>query len=396
MIKKFCKDSLNLKFAEFLSSIGLHYYSNLIWNDIKRNKYMYHNDLLASDYGLDRSFSYFILVASLGDKWKILSYLPALLKLQSSVKILASEDDANLIRIFLGIERMSRSVVFMDQNKLISLSSKITPISIYSTGVIVDPGRLIQGKLIQQFGFPLNSIRHLHVVKYSYFAELFHVYGVSYGTLLKMIMYLPSSARPCNAEFYSEEDIEVVNKIIDNSFNHQSSGFVLFNIVNFSHEPLSLHQIKIVVHAFESCNFQVLINATDYPDMEALEDLLPGFSYSKIIFVPKHLLSLLSERAAGVFGVIGGAMNVAVQFTKTHCLSLGTAGLGFKLSWKEAHGGRYPDNVWSLYNEDWPCLVAGRVVENIDCEDIKNVKDEQLENIVMNFSVRIKESMAQK
>lgn len=345
--------------------------------------------ITASNLGLDPEFSYFILQASFGDKWYILSYFPELLHFQKKVKIIASTSDKQLIRIFIGEEQLERSIIFWEASKIEELSSRMSPLSEETDQLWVDLNQLVQTNAVIEKGFPPNSVRHLHIVKYPYFSDLHLVHGVPYDTLLKMLLYLPGSSRPVQPIHYKPEDVEQANAILAPFRNHGPCKIVIFNVVNISHLPLSFEQIELIIKEFEQYEIRVLLNLTGHSDGQNLKDLLSDFKWADFILIPGHLMAMIFEQVNGVFGVMGGAMTVSVYFSRCHVLSLHSDAVGFNLTTSNVYAGKYADNLWKIEEETRPFLFEGRSVENIEVGNPKDIDINYLKQIVSCFANEI-------
>ena len=345
----------------------------------------YMSPLSASRARLDPNFSYMLLHASFGDKWCILSFVPELLKFHPKIRILASRSDRELLRVFLGNEEIERSIVFLDDRRLAEIFNFISDISIYSNPIFVDSTILDQTDSVLASGFPLNKIRHLHIVKYPYFSDLLIVHGVPYAILIKMLMYLPASAHAHSPQFYSLEDRDQVKHITGAEGAIATSLNVLFNVVNFSNKPLSNDQIRIIIDEFTKNNINVLLNITQHKNELELKTIFANLSHVKIVEIPAHLLALVCSEVAGVIGVIGGAMNVAAQFSSTPCLSFYTDPLGSHQKLSTTYGGLYGSNIWKMYDIGWNCFSPGRYLDNIDIGDPAYLTEDDLRQKISNF-----------
>lgn len=344
----------------------------------------------ASSFLLDPSFSYFLLQASFGDKWMILSYMPEFLIHQPKARLVASLSDKDLIRIFIGEKELTRAVVFLDSKKIDEISSIITPISASSNQLWLDFTQLTQTDAVKLLGFPENKIRHLHIVKYPYFSDLHIVYGVPYALLLRMLLYLPISATANQPKYYTEYDKLLVRNILSDGLDVINIRTILLNIVNFSHLPLSLDQIRVISDEFTKKNFFVLVNATQHPERELIEVMFARNYNVKVIDVPGYLLALLCDEVDAVFGVMGGATCVSMYFSRSHSLSLFTDAVGWRLDMKNVYGGKYFDNTWKVDEEAWPFRHYGRVALDIEVGNPANLTDERLRDIVSDYIDKLK------
>lgn len=345
----------------------------------------YITPLSASRARLDPNYSYLLFHASFGDKWCILSFVPELLKLQPTVRLLASRSDEELIRIFLGSEKTSERVVFINNNRLAEIFNYISDMSVYSNPILADNNFLDQTDSVILHGFPTNRIRHSHIVKYPYFSDLHIIHGVPYCTLVKMLMYLPSSSKSVSPKFYTDEDRSKVSELIDKALDKKSSLRVLFNIVNFSNASLSNNQIRIIIDELSQYNASVLLNITQHKKEKEIRDAFSNCPNVGFVEIPGHLLALFSDQMSGIIGVIGGAMNVAAQFSSSHCLSLYSAPVGSNQNLSVTYGGLYGDNIWKMYDIGWNCFSPGRYLDNIDIGDPANLTEADLRLKISNF-----------
>lgn len=339
----------------------------------------------AHEFSLDPQYSYFLLYASYGDKWVILSYLKKFLELQQNARIIAAPEDRELIRIFVGLETLSRQFIFIDSHTIKKFSDEIGPLSASTAPLWVDYSSLDQTRAVLKLGFPAGGIRHLHIVKYPYFSDLILVHGVSYSTLIKTFLYLPSKVKPAKPIYYNDNDRRGANDIINNLIN-KSVKSVIFNTVNFSHEPFSIHQIDVIIREFESENIQVLVNVTQMLDPSSLDGMLSNSKMAKSFTIPGHLYDLIIEEVSGVFGVTGGAMSIACVFSTRHIINLWTTPRGFDYSFDNLFGGK---DIWKLYDEDFKCLFPGRIVEDVQIGKLSELPDAELQSIVRDFARKI-------
>jgi hypothetical protein len=246
-------------------------------------------------------------------------------------------------------------------------------------------------------GLPAGTIRHLHLVHYPYFGDLYMLRAVTYGTLLKTLLYLPNSAQPnqpayyTDAELQSAHDISSVQNLPTNCENLLPA--VLFNVVNFSHASLSLEQINLIVTTVENSGYRTLINVAQHPQRADIETIAELHSNAVVVEIPPKLLALVGNNVASVIGVLGGAMNVAVQFGRSHVLSLQTPGIRIGCSEGEQYADKGKESLWQWVNEDWPCMYPGRIVENRYIGDPLILQNDDLVAVITAFLDRTKVSL---
>ena len=361
------------------------------------------NDIRLSDQAfafLDDNHTYYILDASFGDKWCILSFLPQHIHTYPTSKIIACWEDKDLIKLFLGEDLLAARCIFIDHSSLNHLSSLFRPVHMLcmplaDTWFVDGCMHTITPYFIKN-GLPIGAIRHLHLVYYPYFNELMNVHGISYGTLLKTLLYLPASSTPACPAYYKDYEIDEAYQI-SQSVNHKSSAAlpaVLLNIANFSHASFSHNQISLIIAALEANGFRVLINATQYPDKVTFKQLLADRKHSIMITIPPRLLALVCDNVQVVIGVLGGAMNVAVQFSKSNVLSLQTISIGTGCIDDELYAEWGKDKIWQWINKDWRCLTPDRIVENAFLGDPASLRDESLISTVETFLSKLSSSSA--
>lgn len=341
--------------------------------------------LTAEDANLDPRYSYFILHASFGDKWCILSFMREFLIIQKNTRILASKKDEELIRIFLGTELTINSIIQLEESDINFISSIITPVSLSSMYIWQNTSLVTQTEAITAGGFPKNAIRHLHLVKYPYFSDLHLIHGISYATCIRMILSMPSDSVPSQPIFYTEKDKKEAEKLINNVKNRHAKKIILFNAYNISHQSLDEDKLYCVIKVFEKHNIQVIVNVSGHPAPDKIQIILDQTKMSVKITAPGHLLAIISNQCDAVVGVIGGAMNVAVQFTSSHILSFYKNGIGYDFPLNKLFGGHYSDNIWRLYDKDWPSFMDHRVIKFIDFSNTSSLTSENLTLEVENF-----------
>lgn len=346
---------------------------------------LYSRALTAKDASLSPEFAYFLINSSFGDKWLIISFLPEMIRLQANVRVLASRCDYELLRIFLGNKKIEEHVIFLDEEIIYRLSSFITPISPSTSQFWIDRSKLIQTPSVLENGIPVNTIRHLHVVKYPYFSDLHLFHGVPYSTLLKMIMYLPHDTTAHRPAFYECSDQNDMAEIIQTKDGIEKKRLILFNIVNVSHLGLDENQIRLVVEQFAENGFDVLVNVTQHKDKKSIANLLSHIKRSRLIEIPGHLVALVSDNVTGVIGILGGAMCIATYFSRTNTLSLTSNAMYFDLSLCPIYDGRYGEKVWDFESKTWPYVDEKHYHGNVDIGDPADLSSDALIKIITMF-----------
>lgn len=346
---------------------------------------------------LDRHLNYFLLHASFGDKWFILSLIPAHFSLYPSSRVIASSGDRGIIELFLGEKVAREKVVFIDDIALTRISSVFRPTSRISTQIIDSwsaPGcqHTVTPYLIKN-GLPPGTIRHLHICYYPYFNELFNIHAVGYIPLLKTLLYLPFEAKPTQPAYYHESDYRKLNQIIGLNCaptQEAQSPFILFNAVNFSHQPLTKRQISLTLEQLELAGFRVLINSAQGKFVGDLSALAHDHKKAVVVDIPPRILALVCGRAAAVIGVLGGAMSIAAQFSNAHILSFQTNAVGTGCDDQRLYADKGKANLWHWADQDWPCLCPGRVMENRFIEDSHSFSEKDFTASVHSFVEKIK------
>jgi hypothetical protein len=346
---------------------------------------------------IDRQLNYFVLHASFGDKWFILSLIQAHLDLYGTSRVIAAASDRPLVELFVGPEVASKRFIFVEEATLSRLSSFFRPPSKVSTQIADSwfrPGCMhtITPFLVEN-GLPPGTIRHLHLCYYPYFNELFNLHAVSYLTLLKTLLYLPFSTKPMMPRFYIEEEYQTAEEIVRSSRateRSEPSPVLLFNVVAFSHAALDLKHVWDVVSIAESAGFRVLVNAAQSKDERGIHEVVSRSRCSEVVSVPPRLLALVSERVYCVIGTLGGAMSIAAQFSRSHLLSLQTPALGIGCSEDDLFAGKAKERLWQWADKDWPCLHPGRIMENRYVGDPSLLTLEDLQQIIEPFLAKVK------
>ena len=338
--------------------------------------------------------AYFVLHASFADKWMILSFLGEHLRLYPQSVVIAYPDDMRLAEIFLGSETVSSRFYFVNTSEIQKL------LKLFNSGEFNKPllafgdGGLASTHTLQQRGLPLGSVRSLHIVHYPYFPDLFLVHGVTYSTLQKTLLYLSGQSKPVQPTFFLEADYAAASKLLNciqatSEASSQPHKCILFNAVNHSHVELSQDQLRAIVNIFTDAGYKVFLNIAQAESRSIFADLFSDVFNVFLLSVPPHLLSIVSGSVTAVVGVIGGAMNIAAQYSTSHILSLQTP---------YQYGG-YPDQailgkyaaekLWEMYGEDWPVFSPGRIVENVFLGDPAGVSSELLCSTIYKFVARL-------
>jgi len=346
---------------------------------------------------LDRRLNYFLLHASFGDKWFILSLLPAHFENYPTSRVIAGTKDEELIELFVGEKCLRERFIFIDEATLYRVSSKFRPISPVSSQIIDSwsaPGcsGTVTPYLLKN-GLPPGTIRHLHLIFYPYFSELIILHAVGYMTLQKTILYLPFSTKPRQPTFYRKDDYEELDRIIQSPSDPpeiKNLPFILFNVVNFSHKPLALSQISLVSAHFDSAGFRVIINSAQGKQRTDFLALASNCKKLSVVDIPPRLLALVCNAAYAVVGVLGGAMSIAAQFSSAHILSLQSTSLYTGCEDDDLFAGKGKGNLWFWADQDWPCLSPERVMVNEHIRDPQSLSDESLWKLIDSFLVKIR------
>jgi hypothetical protein len=337
------------------------------------------------------------LHASFGDKWFILSLLPAHFEKYPTSRVIAGTKDKELIELFVGETCLRERFIFIDEATLNQISGKFRPISPVSSQIIdswsaPDCLHTITPYLLKN-GLPPGTIRHLHLCYYPYFNELILLHAVGYTTLQKTILYLPFSTKPQQPTFYRKEDYEELDRIIGSSSDPSETKnlpFILFNVVNFSHKPLALFQISLACALFEAAGYRVIINSAQSKQRDDFLALTCNRKSLSVVDVPPRMLALVSNAAYAVAGVLGGAMSITACFSSTHTLSLQSTALGTGCEDDGLYADRGKGNLWLWHDQDWPCLHPGRVMANEYIGDPESLSDALLRQLIDSFIVKIR------
>jgi hypothetical protein len=321
--------------------------------------------------GLDKKLNYFVLHASFGDKWFILSLIQEHLDTYGTSRVIAGVKDRGLVELFVGPRLAAEKFIFIEQDVLDRLSSCFRPISKVSTQIADSwfaPGCMhtLTPYLLAN-GLPSGTIRHLHLCYYPYFNELFNIHAVGYIKLLKTLLYLPHSAEPKLPEHYSDDDrqqVEDITSAVSAPKQSPLRKFILLNAVTISHKPLEIQHLHCIISEAEQLGFSVLVNVALSNRATEIQDMVSGFGSSSAMAVPPRLLALVSQKAHAVIGALGGAMSIAVQFSQSHILSFQTPALGTGFPDEMLYANRGKGNLWKWADEDWPCLHPGRIMQN--------------------------------
>lgn len=353
--------------------------------------------------GLPSNHNYFVLHASYCDKWLILSFLVPHFNLYPASRVIADKMDRPLVEIFFDRHDVASRFVFIDSKKLAKLNSFFGPKSRLSAQLIdwseVDCALTISPYLLKN-GLPPQALRSLHLIYYPYFMELMNLHGVTYGVLLRTILYLPSHAKPACPRFYDASHTERTYQLLAQCKNAESilednKPVVLVNPVNFSHEGLTNDQLESLIATTKSNGFTVLLNYAHGAYSDAIHELSRNSNSVHIVSIPPDLLALVSSFACATIGVQGGGIGVSTIFGKSHSLSLQTAAKFVGCDFESYLGGWSGERFWEWIHQDWPCILEGRVIINEPIPDIAKFSCDQLECLLQHFFDSIKTSKAQ-
>lgn len=333
---------------------------------------------------LNKLLNYFILSASFADKWFILSYLNDHFKIYKNSRVISCQKDKDIIKLFISEQIINERFLFFEEDELNSILKYFRPVSKVSTQIVDSWFKEGCQHTITPFliknGLPPGTIRHLHEVYYPYFNELACVHGVSRGILLRTILYLPYSSKSQQKLKYHKTDYAEAYKIAG-----PQKQFILFNIVNYSHVELTTKQIKYITSLLGRKKLLVLLNTSGSSLSDKQKEKLGDISNARLIDVPGRLLALVSNKAFAVIGVLGGAMNIAAQFSSAHLLSLQTPARGIGVAENELLGKWGRERMWEWWDQDWPCIKNGRVILNKFIGDPATLKTQHLATIIEEF-----------
>lgn len=366
--------------------------SNQFDAHIERNKILLVRSLrgAALSKALPSNSNYFILSCSYGDKWCILSFIHNHFDLYGNSMVLASRDDRRLVEIFVGPKCSSERFVYLESSEIIKLSSLFRPIS-KNTSQLADAFSLPELKhtlqpYFQKYGLPPGTLRPLHFIYYPYMADLHNVHGVSYGTLMKTILYLPSTSQSREPSFYSSEDINEARALLsDENMPKTEKRFILINAVNFSQQSLEIEQIHLLANRVQQYGYAAFVNVAMSPELDPYRVLEYSGQFMRIVRIPSHLMALICAQAYAVIGALGGAMNIAVQFSDANVLSLQTNNIGHGISDDHLLGRWSRERIWQPFEEEWPRLPKTRITRNIFVGEPRNLANSSLLEILDTF-----------
>jgi len=349
---------------------------------------------------LNPKLNYFVLHASYGDKWLILSMLGAHFKFYPQSRVLAYLEDRPLIDLFFESSEISSRFIFINRLSLIKLNSFFGPNS-RLTQPLMDRSEISSGLPVTPYvlnsGLPAGTLRPLHIIHYPYFEDLMYSHGVSYGSLLKTIMYLPFTAMPVKPVFYNTVHLQRLADLFefDNlkySQYEKKDNSVLINPVNFSHLALNESQLEVLILCIIANGFTVIVNYAQAVCPDSISKLAKENQLIKIVSIPSDLMPLASCIVSAVIGVLGGAMSVSALFGCAHILSLQTLAVYLGLDDAYFLPYWYGEKIWKWNHQDWPCMYEGRIIENKWIGDPFNLSNCELKLIVESFLSRVSSS----
>lgn len=349
---------------------------------------------------LNPNLNYFVLHASYGDKWLILSMLGAHFEFYPQSRVLADFDDRPLVDIFFESSVIASRFIFIERSSLRKLNSFFGPKS-RMTQQLTDWSEVSSGLSITPFllnnGLPAGTLRSLHIVYYPYFVDLMYLHGVSYGSQLKAIMYLPFSAMPVKPSFYNAVHLQRLAALLDfDNFKYSQyegkNKLVLINPVNFSHLSLNDSQLEALIIRILANGFTVIINYAQGVCPDNISNLAKENHLIKIVSIPSDLMPLVSCTVSAVIGVLGGAMSVAALFGCAHILSLQTSAYYVGCDDEDFLPNWFGDKLWKWNHQDWPCMYEGRIIENKWIGDPFHLSNCELKLLVDSFLSKVSSS----
>lgn len=263
--------------------------------------------------GLDCNKSYFLFCGSFGDKWFIASMLEELLTTHANTRIIADKSDEKLLQIFLG-ESMARvlaceehvitylrNVCRQDPNCYMPCESQLA-----AEGTINCP----------------PGLRSLHTADYPYFIHLSSRGCARYLDMLRIICFLSIDSIPRQPLYLSPAHHQDAEHLLRQAVLDPRTA-AIFNIVNHSHESLSIEQQSALIASATFAGFAPVINVAglggdDLTKLNAIHCEVP------LILIPGHLVKSVCDIAPIMLGALGGALSIADCFGSCSILTLAT------------------------------------------------------------------------
>ena len=147
-------------------------------------------------------------------------------------------------------------------------------------------------------------------------AVLVETYKIKYIDAIRVILDCRESVIPIMPR-YNQTDRQEVSSLLNNCLQKDSKNILYFPI-NYSNKALSEESFHNLLSSLKEQHYNITFNV--HGGDRKLTDMLKN--YGQTIDIPGHLLPLVQSKFEYVMGIFGGAMSIALSFSKATCIAL--------------------------------------------------------------------------
>ena len=247
----------------------------------------------------------YLFVGSYGDLYDIASFLTSILTLNPDILIVADYSYYDLLRVFLGNRLLDDFVIFSSN---ISLQRKRQIYSLHtnqSTSTLTTcSGIKVYSSIMADHRAVRNSFNHDHIDKVTVYNSIFSTSHM---------------CSPCLPSFFTPEDYLLVDTSLFSIREKMTSmPSILFTVNTNTHYNFTDDQVLFIVKRFQESSVLPVLNLHGLTDsqVEIFSSICPSLS------LQGHLMSILIQMFDCISGTMGGALNVAHDFTTTNIVSV--------------------------------------------------------------------------
>jgi len=249
---------------------------------------------------------------SFGDLFFIASCIAGCNDIGRRYRIVAAEGWRSLLRVFMGRWFVDNKVEFVNARKNVEIRNEV-----------LNKWRKYRWELtdISREGIPADAIMTPLMCDYPHLSILYNSGRLSYiEAVALMLGYDHREIRPKLPYWLEQKDREQVITCVGKIGLNRKEKTCLYHPINQTNKGLPKERIKELVKRLDILGIEVVLNVAGGSD----EIKAYYKSFSKCIDVPAHILPLVQSRFECVAGITGGALCIALEFSKTKVISVVT------------------------------------------------------------------------